>query len=83
MRPLLLAGALLLSTLPAQSQTRVVCGYKYGYRTCITDTDTVDMVLVLGPQGGERITIDCDGEWSAHGPNTQEFVQSIVYSHCK
>ena len=82
MRPLLLAGVLLLSTLPAQAQTRVVCGIINGMDYCLTDTLDEDIVLIMGPDGGERITIDCDGEWSAHGPNTQEFVESIVNSFC-
>ena len=82
MRPLLLAGVLLLSTLPAQAQTRVVCGPMLGHNACLTDTSGTDTVLVLGPEGGERITIDCDGQWNSHGPNTQEFVQSIVSYYC-
>ncbi len=84
MRSLLLAGVLMLSTLPAQAQTRVVCGSMLGYNACLTDnTNTNDIVLVIGPEGGERITIDCsDGQWNSHGPNTQEFVQSIVDSYC-
>ena len=82
MRPLLLAGVLLLSTLPAQAQTRVVCGNILGYNTCVTDNEDVDRVLVMGPEGGERITVECGGEWSAHGPNTQEFVESIVNAYC-
>ena len=82
MRPLLLAGVLLLSTLPAQAQTRVVCGDILGYNTCLTDTESVDRVLVMGPEGGERITIECGVDWSANGPNTQEFVESIVNFYC-
>ena len=82
MRPLLLAGVLLLSTLPAQAQTRVVCGNILGYNTCVTDNEDVDRVLVMGPEGGERITVDCGVEWTAQGPNTEEFVESIVNTYC-
>lgn len=84
MRSLLLAGVLILSTLPAQAQTRVVCGEILGYDACITDTAQVDRVLVLGPEGGERISVHCEdnGTWSAHGPNSQEFVESIVNVYC-
>ena len=82
MRPLLLAGALLLVTLPAQASTRVVCGSMLGYNACITDNEVVDTVLVMGPEGGERITVECGVDWSANGPNTQEFVESIVNSFC-
>jgi hypothetical protein len=83
MRPLLLAGVLLLSTLPAHAQTRVVCGNMLSNYACLTDTaEGVDRILVMGPAGGERITVDCRGEWSAHGPNTQEFVESIVNFYC-
>ncbi len=82
MRPLLLAGALLLATLPAQAQTRVVCGSMLDYRACITDTAGADTVLVMGPAGGERITVECGVDWSANGPNTQEFVESIVNFYC-
>ena len=82
MRPLLLAGALLLVTLSAQASTRVVCGSMLGYNACITDNEVVDTVLVIGPEGGERITVECGVDWSANGPNTQEFVESIVNSFC-
>ena len=82
MRSLLLAGVLILSTLPAQAQTRVVCGEILGYDACITDTAQVDRVLVLGPEGGERITIECNNTWSALGPNSQEFVESNVNFYC-
>ena len=82
MRPLLLAGVLLLSTLPAQAQTRVVCGDILRYNACITDNEVVDRVLIMGPEGGERITVECGGEWFSHGPNTQEFVQSVVNFYC-
>ena len=82
MRPLLLAGALLLATLPTQASTRVVCGPMLGYSACITDTADVDRILVMGPEGGERITVRCGVDWSANGPNTQEFVESIVTSFC-
>ena len=82
MRSLLLAGVLMLSTLPAQAQTRVVCGKILGYESCLTDTAGTDIVLVLGPEGGERITVVCDEQWNSHGPNTQEFVQSIVDFYC-
>ncbi len=85
MRPLLLAGALLLATLPAQAQTRVVCGSMLDYKACITDnTNGSDTVLVMGPAGGERITVECHNNqaWTANGPNTQEFVQSVVNFYC-
>ena len=83
MRPLLLAGVLLLSTLPAQAQTRVVCGQINGMDYCITDTADEDIVLILGPAGGERITVTCEtGKWTANGPNTQEFVESTVNTYC-
>jgi len=83
MRPLLLAGVLLLSTLPAQAQTRVVCGIINGMDYCLTDTLDEDIVLIMGPDGGERITINCaENDWNSHGPNTQEFVQSTVNRYC-
>ena len=83
MRPLLLAGVLLLSTLPAQAQTRVSCGVINGMDYCLTDTLEEDIVLIIGPKGGERITIDCNsGAWRSKGPNTQEFVQSTVNTYC-
>jgi hypothetical protein len=73
----------MLSTLPAQAQTRVVCGAMLGHNACLTDnTEGTDTILVMGPEGGERITVDCRGSWDAHGPNTQEFVQSIVSNYC-
>ena len=83
MRPLLLAGALLLVTLPAQASTRVVCGPMLGYHACIEDTMEVDRILVMGPDGGERITVRCGEGWKAHGPNTQTFVESIVNNYCQ
>ena len=83
MRSLLLAGVLMLSTLPAQAQTRVSCGVINGMDYCLTDTLEEDIVLIIGPKGGERITIDCNsGAWNANGPNTQEFVQSTVNTYC-
>jgi hypothetical protein len=83
MRPLLLAGVLLLSTLPAQAQTRVDCGVINGMDYCLTDTVDEDIVLIIGPEGGERITIDCvTRKWKANGPNTQEFVQNTVNLYC-
>ena len=83
MRPLLLAGVLLLSTLPAQAQTRVACGVVNGMDYCLTDTENKDIVLIIGPEGGERITIDCvENTWNSHGPNTQEFVQTSVDLYC-
>ena len=84
MRPLLLAGALLLVTLPSQARitTRVVCGPMVGHYACVTDNEVIDRILIIGPDGGERITVECGAEWAANGPNSQEFVQSVVNSYC-
>ncbi len=74
----------MLSTLPAQAQTRVYCGVVSGMDYCVTDTMTDDIILIIGPMGGERITVSCEtGKWNANGPNTQEFVQSTVTTYCK
>ena len=72
----------MLSTLPAQASTRIVCGKILGHDACITDSEVVDRVLIMGPDGGERITVECGGEWSSYGPNNQEFVQSVVNFYC-
>ena len=51
---------------------------------CVTDTMTEDIILIIGPEGGERITVSCEtGKWHSNGPNTQEFVQSTVTVYCK
>lgn len=83
MKALLLAGALLLSTLPAQAQTRVACGIVSGMDYCITDTQTEDIILLIGPDGGERITVDCaTRKWNSYGKNTEQFVQNMVNLYC-
>ena len=84
MRPLLLAGALLLSTLPAHAENvRVRCGEFTGMDYCVTDTMNEDTILILGPEGGERINVDCaTGGWKANGPNSQEFVENIINHYC-
>ena len=83
MRPLLLAGVLLLSTLPAYAEVRVKCGQVRGMDFCVTDTLEEDTILILGPKGGERINVNCTtGEWRANGPNSQQFVESTVNLYC-
>lgn len=83
MRSLLLAGVLVLSTLPAQAQTRVACGIVSGMDYCINDTTTDDIILILGPDGGERITVNCaTQEWNARGTNTEQFVKNMVNLYC-
>ena len=84
MRSLLLAGLLLLPTLPAAAATeRIGCGNVRGMDFCTIDTATEDIIMIIGPNGGERITVDCSTEqWSAYGRNTEEFAQSIVTLYC-
>lgn len=88
MRSLLLTGVLLLTTfsaapVQAKDSVRVACGVVSGMDYCVTDTLTEDIILILGPDGGERITVDCStGKWRAHGTNTQQFVENIVSIYC-
>ena len=85
MRSLLLAGLLLLPSLQANAapNERISCGVVRGMEFCLIDTMTEDIVMILGPKGGERITIDCStGVWTAKGRNTQEFAQSAVDLYC-
>ena len=84
MRSLLLAGALLLSAIPAQAeQVRVTCGNADNYTWCLTDRVDDDIILLMTPQGGERITVNCDeGVWESYGYNDQQFIQDVVTSFC-
>ena len=75
----------MFSAIPAQAEDiRVSCGIlENGMEWCLTDREHVDIILIKGPAGGERITVTCaTGEWESRGPNTQEFVQSLVNSYC-
>ena len=84
MRSLLLAGALLLSAIPAQAeQVRVTCGNEGYYTWCLTDRVDDDLILIQTPQGEERINVNCEtGVWSSYGHNDHQFVKDIVTSFC-
>lgn len=83
MRPLLLAGVLLLSTLSVQAAPVVKCGKLSMYNLCKIETGRSSILLVDGAYGGEAIDVDCDtGKWTANGPNTTEFVEEIVSLYC-
>ena len=69
---------------PAQAQT--TGGHILGYQVEVLDSGSysgMDLISVYGPAGLERITVVCAPfDWTSHGPNTVNFVNSIARSWC-
>jgi hypothetical protein len=70
----------------APVQASAISGHINGYEVRIRDSGSysgLDVVDVYGPEGLERITLTCAPfDWTSHGPNTVEFVDSIARSWC-
>lgn len=89
MKPLLLAVLALALAAPQVSSAPVSCG-RYGDDFdlgCSVDNGQggEDILVVRGPAGVERISVVCGSTtspWKSHGPNTPEYVNSIVLSWC-
>lgn len=66
---------------------RSICGSIGGFDGCAADYGRGgnDLVIVTGPQGAERIRVQCtdkDYNWQAFGPNTEAFADGVARSWC-
>ena len=64
-----------------------ICGQLGGYPGCAADYGKGgnDLIIVTGPQGAERIRVQCTGNeynWQSLGPNTEAFVDGVARSWC-
>lgn len=43
-----------------------------------------DQMVIMGPAGKEDVWIDCHNneEWKSYGPNTEDFIHSVVSYYC-
>lgn len=57
-----------------------------GYQIAVQDNgpNANDQMVIQGPHGTDDVWIDCHNnqEWSSYGPNSEEFVHSIVSRYC-
>ena len=82
MRPILLAGALFLATLPVKADILAKCEKLSFFNICKIEMGQ-DAILLVDGAGGERIDVNCiTGHWTSKGPNTQEFVEKIITLYC-
>ena len=79
---IVLATALLIAPGAAEARERAICGTLANAEACVLDGEREDVILAVGPQGPERITVLCDVTWESYGPNTGRWVQSIVDAWC-
>jgi hypothetical protein len=61
-------------------------GQILGYEVYIQDNGRYgnDQIVVLGPEGKEQIWANCNvtEEWSSFGPNSEQFIHSVVTRWC-
>ena len=61
-------------------------GQIFGFPVMVQDNGTQgnDQMVINGPDGQEQVWINCwqTREWASYGPNSQQFVDSIVSRYC-
>ena len=61
-------------------------GTIHGYQIAVQDNgaNANDQMVIQGPHGTDDVWIDCHvgEEWASYGPNSEEFVHSIVSTYC-
>ena len=61
-------------------------GQIFGYTVYTQDNGTQgnDQMVILGPEGREQVWLNCwvTEEWKSYGPNSEEFIHSVVSSYC-
>ena len=88
MLKLLALSAITLTPLAARADyPRSVCGSIGGYEGCAADYGQGgnDLIIIKGPDGGERIRVQCSGKdytWQSMGYNTEAVIDSVARAWC-